>query len=127
MKLYATGKRSDLSAVRDGAQALYRHLLETEIATNEKIEVGFHVARPRSFSMVSNIFTLSQELFEVFELSMNELRLAKLAIHQVFFRSMESFEAKNHESLVTIAENILKQAADDITSFDTLTDDMGMV
>jgi hypothetical protein len=63
----------------------------------------------------------------VFELSINELRLAKLAIHQVFFRTMESFEAKNHESLVTIAENILKQAADDISTFDTLTDDMGMV
>jgi hypothetical protein len=29
--------------VRDGAQALYRSLLETEIATNEKIEVGFCV------------------------------------------------------------------------------------
>lgn len=66
-------------------------------------------------------------MFELFEASINELRLAKLAIHQIFFRSMESFEAKNHDAMLALAESVLKQAADDITSFDSLTDDLGML
>lgn len=68
-----------------------------------------------------------QEMFELFETSLNELRIAKLAVHQTFFRAMESFESKSHDSMLVVTEAIMKQVAEDPTSFDHLTDDVSVV
>lgn len=65
-----------------------------------------------------------QELFDMFESNLNELRLAKLLVHQFFFRGMESFEAKCNDSLLGAAERILRQAVEDPSSFEHLSEDM---
>ena len=77
--------------------------------------------------MCARVVCSAQEMFEIFEASLSELRLAKLAVHQVFFRTMEAYEAKCHDGLLAIAEGVLKQAMEDASAFDFLADDLSMV
>lgn len=105
LKAFQSGDINNLSQLRSEAEGLNKYLLHLEMKTNEQIE----------------------ELFEILETSLNELRLAKLTIHQGFFRSMEAFEGRCNDPLLVIAEQIIKLGAEDSSAFEHLTDDLNLV